>query len=105
MVLESKKTTVAYRCPHCGAGVMSLVDMFSLHADMLKLKCSCGESEMTMVKAADGKVRFTVSAGDKVLAAATRLKAAPGEMEKLTVKAAALEGVSGTITVALEELA
>lgn len=60
MVLESKQTTVAYRCPRCGAGVMSLVNVFSLHADMLKLKCTCGESEMTMVKTKDGKVRFTV---------------------------------------------
>ena len=52
-----------------------------------------------------GKVRFTVSAGDKVLAVAKRLKAAPGEMEKLTVKADALKGITGPITVALEELA
>ena len=52
-----------------------------------------------------GKVRFTVSEGEKVLAVAKRLKAAPGEMEKLTIKAAALEGCTGPITVALEELA
>ena len=60
MILEPKQTTVAYRCPHCGAGVMSLVGVFSLSAEMLKLKCSCGESEMTIVKTADGKIRFTV---------------------------------------------
>ena len=52
-----------------------------------------------------GKVRFTVSDGEKVLAVAKRLKAAPGEMEKITVKADALKGVTGPITVALEELA
>lgn len=63
MVLETKRTTVAYRCPHCGAGVLSAVDMFKLSADMVKLKCSCGKSEMTMVYSRDGddaKVRFTV---------------------------------------------
>ena len=60
MVLESKQTTVAYRCPHCGAGVMSVVGLFTLTADMVKLKCSCGESEMTIVYGKDGKVRFTV---------------------------------------------
>ena len=60
MVLESKKTTVAYRCPSCGAGVMSIVDVFQLGADMVKLKCSCGESEMSIVKSRDGKIRFTV---------------------------------------------
>ena len=52
-----------------------------------------------------GKVRFTVSDGEKVLAVAKRLKAAPGEMEKIIVKADALKGVTGPITVALEELA
>lgn len=60
MVLESKQTTVAYRCPHCGAGVMSAVGLFSLSADMMKLKCDCGESEMTVVYSNDGKVRLTV---------------------------------------------
>lgn len=60
MVLENKQTTVAYRCPHCGAGVMSLVGVFNLSADMLRLKCSCGHSEMTIVYKKDGQVRFTV---------------------------------------------
>ena len=60
MVLENKQTTVAYRCPHCGAGVMSAVGIFNLSADMLKLKCSCGHSEMTVVYKKDGQVRFTV---------------------------------------------
>ena len=60
MVLENKQTTVAYRCPHCGAGVMSAVGIFNLSADMLRLKCSCGHSEMTVVYKKDGQVRFTV---------------------------------------------
>ena len=51
-----------------------------------------------------GRVKFTVSAGDTVLATARRLKAAPGEMEKLTVKAEALQSVQGPITVSLEVL-
>ena len=41
-------------------GVMSVVDVFNLSADMIKLKCSCGQSEMTVVRSKDGKVRFTV---------------------------------------------
>ena len=60
MVLETKQTTLAYRCPHCGAGVMSVVGLFSLSADMVKLKCDCGRSEMTVVYSKDGKVRLTV---------------------------------------------
>ncbi|MBQ9131213.1 MAG: hypothetical protein IJX62_01905 [Clostridia bacterium] len=60
MVLEPKQTTVAYRCPHCGAGIMSAVGLFALSADMMKLKCTCGNSEMTVIYSKDGKVRLTV---------------------------------------------
>ena len=60
MVLDPKQTTVAYRCPACGAGIMSAVGLFALSADMVKLKCTCGESEMTVVYSKDGKVRLTV---------------------------------------------
>ena len=60
MVLDTKQTTVAYRCPECGAGVMSMVGVFSLSAEMMKLKCSCGHSEMTISRTSDGKIRFSV---------------------------------------------
>ena len=60
MILDSKQTTIAYRCPVCGAGVISAVGMFSLSADMVKLKCTCGKSELTMVYTADKKVRLSV---------------------------------------------
>ena len=59
MVLEKKQTTIAYRCPRCGAGVMSIIDVFTLSAPMIKLKCDCGGSEMTIVKQADEKIRIT----------------------------------------------
>ncbi len=49
MVINSKQTTVAYRCPECGSGVISLVGLFSLSADMLKLKCTCHKSDMQVV--------------------------------------------------------
>lgn len=51
-----------------------------------------------------GKVRYTVKCGGEVLATAVRLKAAPGEMEKITVKAEKLKGISSEITVSLEEI-
>lgn len=51
-----------------------------------------------------GKVKYTVKSGDEVLAAAVRLKAAPGEMEKITVKAEKLKNIGEEITVSLEEV-
>ena len=59
MILDSKETTVAYRCPHCGAGVMSVVGVFSLSGDMIKLKCSCGKSELLLQYTKDKSVRIT----------------------------------------------
>ncbi len=51
-----------------------------------------------------GKVKFTVKSGDEVLATAIRIKAAPGEMEKLTVKADKMAIAKNEITVELEEV-
>ena len=51
-----------------------------------------------------GKVKFTVTSGNEVLTVAKRLKAAPGEMEKLTIKADMLKKATAPIVVALEEL-
>ena len=51
-----------------------------------------------------GKVKYTVKSGDEVLATAVRLKAAPGEMEKITVKAEKLNNITEEITVSLEEV-
>lgn len=51
-----------------------------------------------------GKVKYTVRSGDEVLATAVRLKAAPGEMEKITVKAEKFKNISKEITVSLEEV-
>ena len=51
-----------------------------------------------------GKVRFTVTSGDEILATAQRLKAAPGEMEKLIIPAEKLARVKEEIIVTLEEL-
>ena len=50
MLLQEKRTTVAYRCPICGGGVMSAVGLFRLSADMIKLKCPCGKSEMQIFR-------------------------------------------------------
>ena len=60
MIIGDKSTTVAYRCPACGSFVLSMVGVFSLSADMIKLKCSCGQSEMTLSRIPGQKVQLTV---------------------------------------------
>ncbi len=51
-----------------------------------------------------GRVKYTVKSGEEVLTTAVRLKAAPGEMEKINLKADKLNFVHDEITVSLEEI-
>ena len=60
MILNEKRTTVAYRCPHCGCGVLSAVGLFNLSADLVKLKCSCGQSHLEIYYNRDNTVRLRV---------------------------------------------
>ena len=60
MVLNEMRTTVAYRCPDCGGGIMTAVGLFNLSADMIKLKCTCGKSELKIIYDRDSTVRLTV---------------------------------------------
>ena len=56
---KGKNSTAAYICPECGGTVVSGVDILKLSGDMMKLKCSCGESELVTVRDG-GRVVFTV---------------------------------------------
>ena len=49
-----------------------------------------------------GKVKFTVRDGEKELTTVKRLKAAPGEMEKITLKQSQLAAITGPVEVSLE---
>ena len=60
MILTSKDTTIAYRCPNCGKNVVGMVGLFSLSGDMIKLKCACGKSELIITRTSDGKLRLSV---------------------------------------------
>lgn len=60
MVIEQKQTHIAYHCPHCGMAVLGYVGEFALAADMLKLKCDCGKSELSVTYTNDKKIRLTV---------------------------------------------
>ena len=65
----------------------------------------CGKDVALFMRVAapTGKVRLNVMCGDKVIATAVKLKTAPGEMEKITIKADQLAACEGAITVSLEE--
>ena len=61
MVLEPKQRNIAYRCPTCGVPTVGLVGKFALHANMLRLRCTCGEeSSLDINITGDKKVRLSV---------------------------------------------
>ena len=60
MILDQKKTTIAYRCPHCTESVFSIVGVFTLSGDLIRLKCACEESDLLIERTSEGKLRLTV---------------------------------------------
>ena len=60
MALRPQDTTIAYRCPACGKTALSVTGVFALTGDMIKLKCTCGESELLIKNENGGKVRLIV---------------------------------------------
>ena len=60
MIATPGQTHIAYRCPECGTTVVGFVGKFSLSANMLRLKCSCGESHLDVNITNDKKIRLSV---------------------------------------------
>ena len=60
MVIEQKQTHIAYHCPHCGTAVLGYVGEFALSADMIKIKCDCGKSDLSVTYTNDKKIRLAV---------------------------------------------
>ena len=61
MVIQPKKRNIAYRCPECGTATVGLVGKFALHANMLRLRCSCPDSDsLDVTLTGDGKIRLSV---------------------------------------------
>lgn len=58
--MKNSRSIIAYRCPECGSGVMSIPDVLRLSAPMLRLRCDCGGSEMSIARQWDGKLNLTV---------------------------------------------
>lgn len=42
------KITIAYRCPDCGVAMIGEINIFALMSGETNLRCSCGESVMTI---------------------------------------------------------
>ena len=63
MVLDLKQTTIAYFCPYCTHSVQSVVGIFSLSGDMIRIRCTCDkevEACLTVSYTVDRKVRLSV---------------------------------------------
>ena len=55
-----KRTQIAYRCPDCATATVGFLGGLSSVSDMLRLKCTCGESALDIKKQSDGKVGLSV---------------------------------------------
>lgn len=57
---DLKQTVLAYRCPHCGKNIFSVVGIFALSGDLMKLRCDCEDSELTLRRTSEGKIQLSV---------------------------------------------
>lgn len=57
---SGKRTQIAFRCPECAVATVGFLGGLSSVSDMLRLKCSCGESSLDIKKQNDGKVHLSV---------------------------------------------
>ena len=61
MVIQPKERHIAFRCPECTSAVLGLVGKFALHADLLRLKCSCHKpTALDIGITNDGRIRLSV---------------------------------------------
>lgn len=58
--MATKRTQIAYRCPECAVATVGFLGGLGAVSDMLRLKCSCGESALDIKKQNDGKVSLSV---------------------------------------------
>ena len=55
-----KRTQIAFRCPECAVMTVGFLGGLSSVSDMLRLKCSCGESALDIKKQHDGRINLSV---------------------------------------------
>jgi hypothetical protein len=55
-----RRTQIAYRCPDSAVATVGFLGGLGAVSDMLRLKCSCGESALDIKKQSDGKVNLSV---------------------------------------------
>ena len=61
MAIQPKARNIAYRCPGCGTATVGLVGKFALHANMLRLRCTCDEESSLDINITNNdKVRLSV---------------------------------------------
>lgn len=89
-----EKTTVTVQA---GEGVRYVLPQ-TLHTG-----CEADTALYLRVAAPTGKVRISVTCGDKCLTSVVKLRTAPGEMEKISLKKEMICDLTGTLKVALEE--
>lgn len=60
MILASAENVITYRCPICGSHVLSMIGVFKLSGDLIKLKCSCGGSKLAIARQPGRKIKLSV---------------------------------------------
>ena len=55
----TKRKQIAYRCPDCGVATVGFFGKIATVSDMLRLRCECEKSALTIQKQRDGGIKLT----------------------------------------------
>ena len=58
--MATRRSQIAYRCPEGATATVGFLGGLSSVSDMLRLKCSCGDSALDIKKQSDGKINLSV---------------------------------------------
>ena len=58
--MATRRSQIAYRCPECATATVGFLGGLSSVSDMLRLKCSCGDSALDIKRQSDGKINLSV---------------------------------------------
>jgi hypothetical protein len=59
-VIKDRDATIGYHCPYCGISILNNINIFLMDDNLLKIKCVCGASELSVQAVKGNKYKMSV---------------------------------------------
>ena len=58
-MIKERDVTIGYHCPYCGLSIVNTVNIFLMADNLIKFKCVCGASELSVQALKNNKYKLT----------------------------------------------